>query len=352
VTRRAYYPDFISLRVDHRATAAPSLIAGEYARSFRDAGFGPIVRYSVAGMDDKVARGTQRDLEAAIARLGVEEAHIFKLVFKDETSLVCSRSDRRGAWEVEAQYPMDNPPKADWMNKIAKVGTAAVRIPDFDFAVLRRKQGSWVEFVPEPPLARAHHLVTVTEKEVADAYEDPDYFWTVWDSVERVGGQRVCVRALEELDDRDWLARTFEQTMRLARLAKPGLTYYNEPRWVDAFRPWWEYGDIQQEKGGYPALAPVGYEAKSKTFEFAGFCTKTPIERGGPEPRHVLIREIHDVRALVAAKRDADGRPVETVRVVFPEQWMARQERRPLLDAGAQVFYMDRKSGRLVGISD
>jgi hypothetical protein len=352
VTGRAYYPDFISLRADHGVAATPALLASEYARLFRDAGFGPMTGYSVAGMDDRVARGTQRDLESAIARLGVEEAHIFKLVFKDQTSVVCSRSERRRAWEVEAQYPMDAPPKVEWMKKIAKAGTGSVGIPEFDFAALRRKQGSWVEFVPEPPLARAHHLVTVTEKEVADSYDDPESFWSVWDSIERVGEQRVCARALDELDDRDWLARTFEQTMRLARLAKPGLTYYNEPRWTDAFRPWWEYGDVQHEKAGYPALSPAGYDAGTKTFEFTGFCTKASLEKGGPEPRHVLIREIHEVRALVAAQRDANGRRVETVRIVFPEEWMARQERRPLLDVGAVVFYMDRKSGRLVEVAD
>ena len=66
----------------------------------------------------------------------------------------------------------------------------------------------------------------------------------------------------------------------------------------------------------------------------------------------MLIREIHEVRALVKAKQDREGRPVDTVRIVFLEEWMARRERRPLLDVGARVFFMDPKTGRDVEITD
>jgi hypothetical protein len=352
VTDREYYPDFISLRVDHGAGVTPVTLASEYARCFRDAAFGAIVGYSIAGMDGKVVRGGLQDLETAIARLPIDDAHFFKLVFKDETSLVCSRKERRQVWEAEAQHPLDQRPTAQWMSRVAKVGMNAPRLPQFQFAVLRRKQGSWVDFVPDPPLARANHLVTVTDEEVGGAYEDPDFFWSVWDSVERVGNQHVCVRALDDLDDRDWLARTFEQTMELVRRAKAIQTIYHEPRWVPGFSPWWEYGDVQDEKAGYPALSLAGYDARTKTVELTGFVTKRPIEEGGEEPRHVLVREVHDLRALVASKRDAKGRPVATVRIVFLEEWMARQERRPLLDTGAKVFYPDRKTGKDIEVRD
>jgi hypothetical protein len=43
---------------------------------------------------------------------------------------------------------------------------------------------------------------------------------------------------------------------------------------------------------------------------------------------------------------------VDTVRIVFPEEWMARRERRPLLDVGARVFFMDRKTGSDIEIKD
>jgi hypothetical protein len=40
------------------------------------------------------------------------------------------------------------------------------------------------------------------------------------------------------------------------------------------------------------------------------------------------------------------------VRIVFPDEAMARRERRPLLDAGARVFYTDPSTGGLVEVAD
>ena len=72
---------------------------------------------------------------------------------------------------------------------------------------------------------------------------------------------------------------------------------------------------------------------------------------GGPDPRHLLIREIHEVRWIVGSKKDRAGNPVDCVRIVFLEEWMARHERRPLLDVGARIFFMNRKTGDLVEIA-
>jgi hypothetical protein len=117
-------------------------------------------------------------------------------------------------------------------------------------------------------------------------------------------------------------------------------------------RPWWEFGDIQEERAGYPALTLVGYDPDTRIVEFAGFVTKRPLVEGGEEPRHVLIAEIHPIRELVLAGETDDGRPIDTVRVVFPHEWMARQERRPLLDVGARVFYLNPADGELVELTD
>lgn len=170
----------------------------------------------------------------------------------------------------------------------------------------------------------------------------------------QVEDQRVCIRALDKLEVQSWLAETFESTMHLARIAKPNRTNYLTPGKVPAaFAPWWEYGDIiADERAGYPALSFVGYAPPTRTIEYAGFCTNTDIAKGGPDPRHVLIREIHEIRSLLKAKKDREGRPVDTVRVVFAEEWMARRERRPLLDVGARVFFMDRKTGADIEIKD
>lgn len=37
---------------------------------------------------------------------------------------------------------------------------------------------------------------------------------------------------------------------------------------------------------------------------------------------------------------------------MFLEEWMAWQERRPLLDVGARVYYMDGKTGEIVEVAD
>ena len=55
--------------------------------------------------------------------------------------------------------------------------------------------------------------------------------------------------------------------------------------------------------------------------------------------------DVHDVDP-------SRGRPVDTVRIVFLEEWMARRERRPLLDVGARVFFMDPRTGRDVEVTD
>ncbi len=82
-------------------------------------------------------------------------------------------------------------------------------------------------------------------------------------------------------------------------------------------------------------MRTVGYDATTKTMEFTAFV----------EPdRHITPHEIFMLRDIVEIKEfDDDGEllPVETVRVVFPNLEMAEQEKRPLIDSGAVVIYLD-----------
>lgn len=64
----------------------------------------------------------------------------------------------------------------------------------------------------------------------------------------------------------------------------------------------------------------------------------------------MCFAQIHEVRSLINAMKDREGRPVDTVRIMFAQAWMARRERRPLLDVDAHVFFMDRKTGSDVEI--
>jgi hypothetical protein len=238
------------------------------------------------------------------------------------------------------------------MQSMLAVARSAIAIPGAIALSMRRELYSWLDFLPRPPLTNgASHLVMTTDQEVAESYEDPEAFWKVWDSVERFGDRRLCIRGLDAIDDLQWMARTFQDEMQLARTARPGLTkYYDVRNQNPRFATWWEYGDIRDGKAGFHALEYAGYDAATKTIEFAGYCTKTPLGLGGEDPRSVLIREIHEVRALVKAKRDGQGKPVEHVRIVFAEEWMAREQRRPLLDVGAEVYFTDPASGALVAV--
>jgi hypothetical protein len=212
-------------------------------------------------------------------------------------------------------------------------------LPGLRSAAVEHDPTSMASFVPQPPIAEANHAVLATDAEVAAAYDDPKTFWKMW-KVEPIGTWKLCTRALADIEEDRWLARTFESTMALVRAAGPGLTKYGPAYWEPEMAAWWEFGDYQDEKAGYPALAPLDYDEATRTYDMIGFITKTPLEKGGEEPRHVLVREIYYVRDLVRSKRDPAGRPVETVQITFDEEWMARQERRPLLDAGARVFYL------------
>lgn len=355
---RRYYPSWILFRARHDDNVPPRVLCEEYGKRLQQVGLADLVAYSIAGMDGERALGTEADLKAAIAGYenGQQDSgnpHYFDMVFRDGTEVTFVRGQGgEQFWKVEGHYPPETKPTVDWMRRMAQLGALVPTVPGFSYAVLRREQ-SLTRFVPEPPLARANHLTTVTERQVVEAYDTPDYFWKMWDRVETVGDVRVCIRDLDALDDDSWLTKTFESTMGLVRLAKPKLTTYDMPsRIVPAFAPWWEYGDFQDEKAGTPALAYVGYETATRTVELTGFVTSPPYARGGDNQRHVLIREIHELRALVKAKKDAEGRPIDTVRIVFPFEWMARQERRPLLDAGARVFYTTRDSVDLIEVTE
>jgi hypothetical protein len=347
--RMNHYPEAINLMIEHDPSAPFANLVMKYVPAGESVG-GKLSVFAVTGKDEDLKAGSPKDLHAAIVKLG-DKAHYVQFKTADETTFQLFRDTNRNSLTMQASYPSETSPSPQWMHAMAGVAKSAAQFPGFRRAALARLSSSSLAFVPLPPIARNNHLVMTYEGEVAEAYDDLPFFWKVWDHVEAIGDLRLCTRGLEDVDDVSWLARTFEDTMQLVRVAKPGKTLYSKPYWDDDFRPWWEYGDIQNEKAGYPALAPVGYDEATKSVELTGFITKMPLREGGPEPRHVLIREIYDVRSLAKGKKDSRGRPVETVKITWPEEWMAMSERRPLLDNGARVFYMDRKANKVVEVT-
>jgi hypothetical protein len=342
-----YYPDAISLRVEHDLATPLGALVDAYAAAVRS-GLGEITAWDVEG--GEAAPGGVDELRAALARPGATTRYV-QLIAADGTECTAARYEALGRWEVTvARAERADPPTADWLKRMVGVARDTVGSPGFVRARIERGGPHETDFVPRPPLARGYHLITTTEAEVAARYDDPEPFWRSHD-VERLGTLRLCTRGLAELDEHSWLAATFIDTMALARAARPGETIYERPRWDDAFRPWWEPGEYQDERAGFPALRLADYDARGRTLEYAGSASGVLRPGRGQPPAHVLISEIHELRWIALAKKDRHDRPVDTVRVVFADEAMARRERRPLRDVGARVCFRD-PSGAAVEVTD
>lgn len=147
-------------------------------------------------------------------------------------------------------------------------------------------------------LMREDVLTTATP-----AYDDDDAFLAAWDVVEywgEHGDKLLLARCLENPIDRvAILDHTIADQWAMARAAKPRVTFYSDPV-------------------VHPDEQSLYEEARSR-LELVG------------------TRGCHRIQ-LRAHRR---GRPPRGARVVFKEQWMAEQEKRPLLDVGVRVFWGD-----------
>ncbi len=99
-------------------------------------------------------------------------------------------------------------------------------------------------------------------------------------------------------------------------------------------------------EAGYLQLTEIGYEEATRTFEFSAYFVQNVLATR-TEPVG-----IEALRTIVTQEHDAEGHPVDTVRVVFPEEAMARRQKGPLVAAGAKVFFMDPRNGDLVAVEE
>lgn len=180
--------------------------------------------------------------------------------------------------------------------------------------------------IPAPPLVEHNsHLVLTTEEEVGDNYDSPEAFWDCgWDSIEEFGARRLLLRGMDAVCGPEYLARIIGPQWRLARAAGPRRTGYGLPQ------P--EPSEMSIFRAGRAQLERVGYVAAERTVEYS-----STLARGSSIPGW----EIYELWNLVQEGKLSDGRPVDTVRVVFLEEWAARQEKRPLLDIGCRVSHYD-----------
>lgn len=241
-----------------------------------------------------------------------------------------------GPWEADVSaFTADEA----WVEKAIDALRDAVEYHGLESAEVTRP--AQPVFAPHPPIAKACYAVLTTDAQVTDSYDDPTVFWEAWDKIEPIGKFKLCTRALTALTEDYWLGETFENTMAMVRAAKPKLTGYTgwyQP--TKASAPWWHYGDVQDEKAGWPLLDFVGYDPKTRTMEYAAKPN---------HPGHLLLQEIMTLMNLVDGKT-RDGQPIEVVRAVFLDEKQARAEKRPLLDNDIKVYFLG-KAGELVELT-
>jgi hypothetical protein len=329
------------LDAEHDLTTPMLGLARPYALAMKQAGIAPVA-FSVAGMTADEEPGGFEALERRVAAGKVLDQGFLLFRAADQTQLRFMRRRESDPWEIEGTRPDNRGSKLADLSVLLAIAHRVVDAPGLQKLAVRRDPPP-VPYPLAPPLARSTHLVAVRAADVEAAYEDPAPFWKAWDRVERRGDLHLCVRAERDVDEQHWLGRTFEDSMAMARAARPKKTVFTRVPPRPELAPWWEYGDPQDEKAGWPVLEPVGYNATTRTLEYAGFV---------PPGRHVLAREIYEIRGLLRAKKDNQGRAIDTIRVVFADLAMARAERRPLRDVGARVYAADPATGELVEVDD
>lgn len=182
------------------------------------------------------------------------------------------------------------------------------------------------ECLPEVPMARpATRIAVASRAQVAQSYDDPEAFWgSGWKVLAEHDSQHLLLRGTEAAFGPDFLELIRDDHWAMARAAKPHQCVYGEPHVVP-----------EEEaifRAGEPRLRFIGYTAQKKLIEYS-------CALGAGD--HIQGWEIYDLLGIATAKKTDDGAPVDMIRIVFLDEWAARQEKRPLLDIGCSVFHYD-----------
>ncbi len=195
------------------------------------------------------------------------------------------------------------------------------------------RQGGGAETLPAVPLVPPRaYAVVVTRALVAEHYEDVDgFFNSGWEQIEPYGDRLLLLRALSAASGAEFLAAVQQQQRALARLAKPGRTIYGGQESPDP-------EERAVYHSGPPRLRLTGYLEPEQTLVFT--CTLEPHE-------HIQGWEIDRLHKILAAGKLDDGRLIREARLIFPDEASAQREKRPLLDVGAKVQYLDENGDHL-----
>ena len=201
-------------------------------------------------------------------------------------------------------------------------------------------RGCHRSYVPKAPLLSSSRLMAfVSREEVENLYDNPKVFWDNpdWEIKEQYGDRYLLARCLDMekyFDNCCYRSHILNSHWDMVRAAKPGTIGY--------FSPMPYPDEIDIFNSGEPRLNLVGYIEELKMLEYS-----CHLEEG----QHIQGWEIFTIWNILDAGQMKDERKVKNIRVVFTNKEKAEREKRPLLEAGAKVIYMNEK-GEEVEIRD
>lgn len=179
-------------------------------------------------------------------------------------------------------------------------------------------------FVPRAPQGWDERpMMVVSRDEVGHSYPDPEAYWRSWDTQRPLRDGRVLVtRALHVLDERDYKRAVYPRIWELVYAAAPGSC-----SGFDVADLWPQ--DLAYFDEGEGFLRQLGYDPREQSIEFTAAV---------PAGEHLRPREI-----MLWARHRRNGRlptgePLKRVKFTFVDAAMAAREKRPLLDAGIEVW--------------
>ena len=175
-------------------------------------------------------------------------------------------------------------------------------------------------------------MIFFTQKQIEEGFDRPEVFWNGgWDIKEQYGDRFLLGRCLDMhkyFDDYSYLSHILLDQWNMVRASKPGWTkfYHAQPEESELFY------------SGEPRLNIANYYEETKTLEYS--CNLK-------EDQYIQGWEIFKIWIMLNKGQMKDGREVKSVRVAFTDKETAKREKRPLLEAGAKVIYMNEKGGEI-----
>jgi hypothetical protein len=232
-------------------------------------------------------------------------------------------------------YFLDKTTKLSWqLLQTGKVHTAKIQRTE----LYPTPTGGISSLAPNPPLlGNKDYLVVTTQAEIEQNYDFPEVFLNLnWVSVFHYGEQIIFARNLGTVENTEFKRRVYKEQWQLAYASKPKLTQYFYP-------PHEALGHDPNYASFDPNLRKLcGYEDQY-LYETEYLTDEEIIEFSCQVESEYNIQhwEIYEIYNLIKEGKNLEGKITKDVRIIFSSQSMAERNKRPLLDIGAQVFFMN-----------